>query len=195
MKSIVFSITFSVLCCSLALGQIQITSIRIIHIQQDPLNLNPCKKIILLDTNNNLIGEKVGYCPEDINQPICKAHLFDTDTSFTIIDCNGYWYSISKKSSSISKTEWQWEKKLPTNYLGTYNREYGVNDSLFYKLSKHKQLTVKEVYTIKDSARKEPFDYKKQLVRNLEEDFDLLLNPEHSPSFTETNMGVISAGQ
>jgi hypothetical protein len=79
----------------------------------------------------------------------CDSYLFDNDQTFTVIDCNGNWFSIDKKTGKIQNNGWQWKKELPNNYVGTFMISWG---QIEYSLVKEHGLTVEEVYRFKDPS-------------------------------------------
>lgn len=77
----------------------------------------------------------------------CESFLFDTDDTFTIIDCNGQWYTIWKLGGEIAKPPMEWEKALPADYMGTFRWN---NDEGKYNFISDDTISIRRVYRYKD---------------------------------------------
>ena len=125
-------------------GPIDKNSIKICRIKQNPVLVDHCKKLMVVDKNNKIIDEAEIYCDPGTG---CNSYLYDTDKTFTVIDCNGQWYIVDKQIGKISKESWQWEKQLPAKYVGTFVYK---SDTEFYSLLKEENVKTENVYKYKD---------------------------------------------
>lgn len=76
----------------------------------------------------------------------CNAYLSENSKVFILIDCNGDWFSIDKKTGKISYMGWKWKTDFTDTFVGVFkNYEEGI----YYKIAKKKS----EIYKFKDPIR------------------------------------------
>jgi len=109
------------------------------------------KHQFLKDHNKQLITvDKTGKKIDDVNLYAdsgdgCNSYLFENNSNFVVIDCNGSWFTIEKESGKINSEKWEWKKKLPKKYIGTYKF-----DSNEYRLIKENSIQIDNIYKFKD---------------------------------------------
>lgn len=96
------------------------------------------------DDHGKILFEEKLYCDPGSG---CEAFLFETGNWFTLIDCNGQWYTIDLHTGSIKNLGWFWFKNLPENKIGVFHRNVG---SIEYTLSKGSSFSKDDVYKFKD---------------------------------------------
>lgn len=74
--------------------------------------------------------------------------LPETD-QLLLIDKNGTWFFIDDNTGAVVKEEWNWLKKTPENYLGTFRYQ---QDSRAYFLTDGIKNTEPDIYLVKDPA-------------------------------------------
>jgi len=141
--TLIFTLINLLTFCSVS-AQVDQNSIVVNKIKQHPFLVDHCKKLTVFDELNNILDEIEMYCDPGEG---CNSYLFDTKKTFTVIDCNGQWYLINKKTGKISTEEWEWEKALPTIYLGTFVREKGAER---YSIVIEPRISIRKIYKFKD---------------------------------------------
>ena len=119
-------------------------SIIIIKEGNHPYLKDHCKRLLVVDGDGALIDGIKLYCDTGGG---CNCYLFDTDNTFTLIDCNGQWYRIDKINGKISKDKWEWKKPIPRNYVGTFFNTLSNNYNLVEDTN---GTSIDEVYKFKD---------------------------------------------
>ena len=119
-------------------------SIFVVRTNPHPFLVDHSKKLIVNDKNGDVIDEQELYTDPGVG---CNSYLFDTDSTFTLIECNGYWYSIAKNNGQIDNLGWRWEQKPPKDLIGTFKRTSGKKE---YSLDTISEIELKEVYKFKD---------------------------------------------
>lgn len=82
----------------------------------------------------------------DLQQDVgtgASSYLYDNSNNYILVDCNGNWYSINKKSGHIILLGNYWQKKIPYHYLGTFLLERNSNKIIF---KKQKNITLQDIY-------------------------------------------------
>ncbi len=142
-KSLLLALPFLCFSCSND-RLLNENSIRITKINEHPFLIDHCRRLITVDKNGNKLDDEFLYCDSGNG---CNAFLYDTEKTFTLIDCNGHWYSITKRTGQISKLGWYWLKNLPKNYKGTYSN---IGSKSTYSFKHDSLPTIYEVYKYKD---------------------------------------------
>ena len=119
-------------------------AIKIIKVDQHPFLRDHCRVLIIEDESGHILAKEELYCDPGSG---CSSYLFDTDASFTLIDCNGQWFEIDKNSGQIKNNGWNWHKELPKKNVGIYNKKYGEME---YELEVIDVLSRDQVYKFKD---------------------------------------------
>lgn len=99
------------------IGQIEVDSIKIKRLNQHPTLADHDRKLITVDRNKEIIDELEIY-PDSGKG--CQSFLFDTDSKYLLIDCNGRWFSIDKAAGTLKDEGWKWNEKLPNQPLGKF---------------------------------------------------------------------------
>lgn len=134
---------FGLLASCTTRDQIKLYTIKIASKTEHPLLEDHCRELVIFDKMDNIIDSINIYCDPGSG---CNSYLFDTDSVYTLIDCNGIWYSIDKNTGKISDHNWNWLMEVPENYIGTYIRAEGI----YYMLKKEAEIDLSEVYKFKD---------------------------------------------
>lgn len=121
--------------------QITASSIKVIPLNQQAYVNEHCRKVLVQNKKGHIVDEENLFCDPAAS---CNSFLFDTDDSFTLIDCNGQWYTISKSTGDLEKIGIQWQKELPGGYIGTYKAEAGAKS---YSLIVEDDVTAEKIYT------------------------------------------------
>ena len=119
-------------------------SIVVVKTNQHPFLVDHNRELRTVDKEGNTIDDAELYTDSGEG---CNSYLFDTDQTYTVIDCNGHWYLINKKTGKIDNNTWQWQKELPASYIGTFKRAAG---QIEYSLTKENNITLEQVYQVKD---------------------------------------------
>ena len=122
-------------------------SIVIIKGEKHPYLIDHCKKLLVLDSEGMPIDRVELYCDGGNG---CNSYLYDTNKALIVIDCNGQWYKINKKSGKISKEKWEWKKQLPQTYLGTF---ISTTKNKYELIEESKDISIAEVYKYKDPQK------------------------------------------
>ena len=141
MRLLTIGLTIILLDSCSTTGQVNVNSIKIVKINQHPTFADHDRKLITTDKDEKTIDELRIY--PDTGKG-CESFLFDSDLVYILIDCNGQWYSIDKKTGTLKKEEWKWNEKLPDRPLGKfqtlssesnyiYSTETNFNESDVYK--------------------------------------------------------------
>jgi hypothetical protein len=143
-----YFIYFIVLCASCNPTALKIKimpeNIKVRKIDKHPFLSDHRKRIVVMDNAGTEISSMKMYI--DTGEG-CDSNLFEIDTAFVLIDCNGQWFYINKKTGRISKETWEWRKPLPGEYVGTFISKPG-ND--FYEINKRGNISIDSVYKYKD---------------------------------------------
>lgn len=137
-----FSIVFLINC--FPQEKIDENAIKIIRVGQHPFLTDHCKQLIIEDKSGKILAKEELYCDPGNG---CNSYLFNTGTSFTLIDCNGQWFVIDKSSGQIKNNGWNWHKELPKKVVGVYSKKYG---EIEYEFKVIDILTRDQVYKFKD---------------------------------------------
>lgn len=147
MKSLYFvlAITFCTSCKTTSVRE-EITreNIAIKKIEQHPFLSDHKKQLVVIDNTGKEIDDLKMYVDSGEG---CDSNLFETDVSFVLIDCNGQWFSIGKKTGRINKEPWEWKKPLPGVYVGTFVSKRGKD---FYEINRISDISLESVYKFKD---------------------------------------------
>lgn len=137
----IISLLFSISCSTK--NAIETKSIQIERIEQHPFLVDHCKQLNIYNRDGILIDKVKIYCDSGVG---CNSYLFDTYKTYTIIDCNGSWYSIDKRTGKIAMDGWKWEDEIPAKYVGTFVRDQtnGPNKLI------EQEITKKDIYQFKD---------------------------------------------
>jgi hypothetical protein len=127
-------------------GQIDINCIKIIKTNQHPFLRDHDRKLITVDKNQKTINESRIYSDSGDG---CESYLFDSDSKYILVDCNGQWFSIDKLTGTIKNDGWKWNNKLPDNCLGKFQTT--DNDSV-YHYSRETNFQTNDVYKYKDPS-------------------------------------------
>lgn len=122
--------------------QISPESIKVIPVNQRAYVNEHCRKLLIQNKKGHIVDEETLFCDPNAS---CNSSLFDTDATFTLIDCNGQWYLIDKRTGNLEKTGRKWQTELPENYLGTYKNGH---DSTQYQFISEENISAAKVYTI-----------------------------------------------
>ena len=124
-------------------GPIDATGITIEKTENHPILSDNCRILRTKNTEGQTIDEQEIYCDPGSG---CDVHLFENGDDFTLIDCNGQWYSIQSSSGIISKEDWSWMKVPPGKCLFRFS---GGTDAELSK-SKLDAPILEEIYQFKD---------------------------------------------
>ncbi len=166
-------------------GQINESSIKLIVTGQYPFSYYHCKQITTVDKNGNIIDKQDAYCSQ-----VNRSFLFDTDSSYIIIDWFGHWYSISKIDGDIKNLGIKWQKDLPENYIGEYQNQFKKTNNS-YILQYKKRISKKDVYWGKDKISLEQnnivvnYDIDSVVKNNIKADVKLLTDSLYVNTFGE----------
>lgn len=98
------------------------------------------RTLIILSKDNNEL--KTINLKED-NGTGANSYLYEDTDVYIIIDCDGSWYSISKKSGKLSFIGNHWLKSPPRKYLGTFLLTSTANKVVFVK---QKNIILSDIY-------------------------------------------------
>lgn len=127
------------------------TCVKVVGTEQNPYMEGSCRQLIIIDKKQIIITQTDLFCDGDWG---CKSYLFDTDGTYTLIDCNGKWLGIDKRTGEITDLGKHWGQKLPANYVGTFIKHLGAAE---YTLIKETPVGVKQVYQYKDTPQNNVF--------------------------------------
>jgi len=125
-------------------GQIDVNSIKIIKTNQHPFQSDHDRKLITVDRNQKTIDELQIYADSGDG---CESYLFDSDSKYILVDCNGQWFSIDKTTGTLKNEGWNWEQKLPEVYLGKFQT---VDKDSIYLYSPGTIVQKSDIYKYKD---------------------------------------------
>ena len=76
--------------------------------------------------------------------------VVESESVYSVIDCNGFWYEISKRDGNVSEFGFEWLKPLPKGKIKKYfyNKETRLHE--FVELD---AISLEEVYRIKDPGK------------------------------------------
>ena len=101
-------------------SQITKDSIQVKKVQKHPF-LSDHRKMLVVKNGTKTDSLKTYMDPGSG----CQSSLFENDSSFIYIECNGNWINISKQNGEIHFLKWNWEKEIKDNYIGTFQRSKG----------------------------------------------------------------------
>ena len=104
-------------CFDSSSKEINVDSIRIITVNQHAVLSEHCRKLLIQNKAGHVVDEENLYCP---GGQTCAANLYDTGSTFTIIDCNAQWYVIQKSNGDLEKQQQPDKTTIPEGYLGAY---------------------------------------------------------------------------
>ena len=125
-------------------GPIDINSIQIVRTNQHPIFVDHERKLVTVDKNGKTIDELDLY-PDTGDG--CDSYLFDSGSKFVLVDCNGHWFGIEKKTGELKSEGWKWNEKLPDIHLGKFIQSDGEVNYLFSSVT---DFELTEVYRHKD---------------------------------------------
>ncbi len=139
---------YLILCLSLFLIGCKSTDsngikLTITKIRKHPFLVDHQRKLIISDSNDAKIAEIKFYTDPGAG---CNSYLFQNDSAYVIIDCNGVWYFIDHASGSILDKKWNWKFDIPEDHIGTFVRSNVDN----YDFIKEDSIDMKEVYKFKE---------------------------------------------
>ncbi|UKN03714.1 hypothetical protein K6119_09445 [Paracrocinitomix mangrovi] len=141
---IITTLTLSILLISCS-NTTPITADEIVIEKTDkhPLLSDHGRILKTITTDGELIDEMEIYTDPGIG---CKAYLFANGDDFTMIDCNGQWYAITKANGSIEKGDWNWMKEPPGDCISVYTRTASIQ----YKSTACDTFSLEGIYKFKD---------------------------------------------
>lgn len=140
MKKLIFLfVLIQFLSCSQIEKNIDLSSLKIKVVNQHSF-LPDHDRLLIVQNENDIIDKIELYSDAGSG---CETYVFENDSAFTLIDCNGQWFSVDKASGQIEALDWAWQKQLPENRKGAFVFDKSVNE---YKLSD----TVGIIYKYKD---------------------------------------------
>ena len=80
--------------------------------------LREYKRYLVISSKDNEELESVLL--KDDNGTGANSYLYEDTEKYIIIDCDGSWYSINKKTGDLNLIGNFWLKNPPKNYLGTF---------------------------------------------------------------------------
>lgn len=80
------------------------------RINQHPTLTDHGRLLVIMDKKGNNIDQLEIY-PDSGDG--CNTYLFDEASAFVVVDCNGQWVSIDKKTGKLKRLEWRWQEPLP----------------------------------------------------------------------------------
>ena len=101
-------------------SQITKDSIQVKKVQKHPF-LSDHRKMLVVKNGTKTDSLKTYMNPGSG----CQSSLFENDSSFIYIECNGNWINISKQNGEIHFLKWNWEKEIKDNYIGTFQKSKG----------------------------------------------------------------------
>lgn len=119
-------------------------ALRIEQIGVDRFGRKHCKNLIIQNEEGKELDHARLYCNPSTG---CNVHLFESTEAFTLIDCNGHWFSVSKKTGKIDNLGWRWLNDYPDNLIGVFHRE---EKDMHYELKAKTETSLKEVYKYMD---------------------------------------------
>lgn len=119
-------------------------SINIQRVNQHPYLMDHDRELQVINESGTFL-DKIQMYPDAGSG--CNAYLYENGRSFIVVDCNGQWYSISKETGRIHKEKWEWERSLPSHFIGTYKKGVGVQS---YVLDTTHIVSSSTVYQYKD---------------------------------------------
>ena len=138
-KLISLFILVQFLSCSQVEKNIDLSSLKIKVINQHSF-LTDHDRLLIVQNENDIIDKFELYSDAGSG---CETYVFENDSAFTLIDCNGQWFSVDKVSGQIEALDWAWQKQLPENRKGAFVFDKSLNE---YKLID----TVGKIYKYKD---------------------------------------------
>lgn len=97
------------------------------------------RDLIISKSNEKLESIKL----KEDNGTGANSYLYEDETNYIIIDCDGSWYSINKKTGNISLIGRFWLKSPPKNYVGTFIL---TNTSNKVNFIKEKNINLNDIY-------------------------------------------------
>ena len=89
-------------------------SISIASYNNHPFLRDKCRQLLTINTVGDTIDSMEIYCDPGSG---CDSHIFETDDSYVLIDCNGEWYEIKKEWGTIKDIGWYWEEDPPSEII------------------------------------------------------------------------------
>ncbi|GEM_PF-3509719 len=80
--------------------------------------LREYKRYLVISSKDNNELESVRL--KDDNGTGANSYLYEDVENYIIIDCDGTWYSVNKKTGDLHLIGNFWLKNPPKNYLGTF---------------------------------------------------------------------------
>lgn len=80
--------------------------------------LREYKRYLVISSRDNSELESVRL--KDDNGTGANSYLYEDEENYIIIDCDGTWYSINKKTGDLNLIGNFWLKNPPKNYIGTF---------------------------------------------------------------------------
>lgn len=96
--------------------------------------LREYKRYLVISSKGN--NELESVMLKDDNGTGANSYLYEDVENYIIIDCDGAWYSINKKTGDLNLIGNFWLKNPPKNYLGTFMLESSNKKVNFIKQEK-----------------------------------------------------------
>lgn len=125
-------------------GPIDINSIQILRTRQHPIFVDHERILVTVDKNGRTIDEVDLYTDTGDG---CDSYLFDSGSKYVLVDCNGHWFGIDKKTGKLKNEGWKWNNRLPEIHLGKFTR---LDGELNYLFTRGTDFDLTEVYRYKD---------------------------------------------
>lgn len=126
--------------------QLEVAAIRIEKIDQHPTFPDHNRKLVTVDKSHRVIDALVLY-PDSGNA--WESFLFDSISRYSLIDCNGQWFSIDKATGRLKNEGWKWNEKLPDTRLGRFSMPH---EGSSYVYSSETDFNEDSVYKYKDQG-------------------------------------------
>jgi len=96
--------------------------------------LREYKRYLVISSKDN--NELESVMLKDDNGTGANSYLYEDVENYIIIDCDGTWYSVNKKTGDLNLIGNFWLKNPPKNYLGTFMLESSNKKVIFIKQEK-----------------------------------------------------------
>jgi hypothetical protein len=146
MRPLTIILAFMLLDSCSNVGQIDVDAIRIEKINQHSTFADHDRRLITIGKNQKVIDELAIYPDSGTG---CESFLFDSDSKYILIDCNGQWFSIDKATGTLKNDGWKWNEKLPDNALGKFQTSDKAPNYIFSVGTNYKE---NDVYKYKDPS-------------------------------------------
>lgn len=110
-------------------------------LKRNHLFLREYKRDLIISSKDNEELKKINL--KEDNGTGANSYLYENEEEYIIIDCDGSWYSINKKTGNINLIGNFWLKSPPENYLGTFVLKSPSNKVNFIK---EKNIKLNDIY-------------------------------------------------